>query len=94
MHIDPDMATAVLSFATTTVPAWCRQGSSTSERLALFAQAEAMFGPPGGDAAVAARLPRLRWEIDAYLGRLAAAKLCLSCVCKNASGAITSVPMR
>jgi hypothetical protein len=50
VHTGPDMPTTVLSFAATTVPAWCTQ-------------AEAVFRPPGDGAAVAAALhacaPRL-----------------------------------
>jgi hypothetical protein len=46
------------------------------ERLAVFADAEATFRCDGVEACQM-RLERLRFETDAYLGRLAAAKLML-----------------
>ena len=46
------------------------------ERLAVFADAEAMFRSDGAEDC-RMRLERLRFEADAYLGRLAAAKLVL-----------------
>jgi hypothetical protein len=45
----------------------------TEERFATFAQAEATFRSADADAC-SQRLARLRWEADAYLGRLATAK--------------------